>query len=163
MNAIEPKVRRFCVRTLEPLVGAGGLDFVRDLGAVLPMLTIGMLLGIPEQDQEAIRDRIHESLKVDGAHAAPTNDVMADRSGMLAEYVEWRAQHPSDDLTTELLTIEFEDEPTPAAASAATRSSATCSCSPAPATTPPPSSSAGWASSSATTPTSAGPWPPTAR
>ena len=29
---------------------------------------------------------------------------------MFAEYVDWRAQHPSDDLMTELLTAEFEDE-----------------------------------------------------
>ncbi len=109
MNAIEPKVRAFCARTLDPLAGAGGFDFVQDLGAILPMLTIGMLLGVPAQDQEAIRDRIHQSLKVDGA-GAPSNAVMADGSAMFAEYIEWRAEHPSDDLMTELLTIEFEDE-----------------------------------------------------
>ncbi len=110
MNAIEPKVRAFCARTLDPLVGAGGFDFVQDLGAVLPMLTIGMLLGVPEGDQEAIRDRIHESLKVAGGAMTPSNDLMADGGRMFAEYIEWRADHPSDDLMTELLTIEFEDE-----------------------------------------------------
>ena len=30
----------------------------------MPMRTIGMLLGIPEQDQEAIRDRIDASLAI---------------------------------------------------------------------------------------------------
>ena len=44
-------------RGLDPLVGADGFDFVADLGAQMPMRVIGMLLGIPEQDQEAIRDR----------------------------------------------------------------------------------------------------------
>ena len=53
MAAIEPQVREFCARTLDPLVGAGGFDFIADLGAQMPMRTIGMLLGIPEQDQEA--------------------------------------------------------------------------------------------------------------
>ena len=53
MNAIEPKVREFCARSLDPLVGTGGFDFIADLGAQMPMRTIGMLLGIPEQDQEA--------------------------------------------------------------------------------------------------------------
>jgi cytochrome P450 len=48
MNAIEPKVREFCARSLDPLVGAGGFDFIRDLGAQMPMRTIGMLLGIPD-------------------------------------------------------------------------------------------------------------------
>ncbi len=28
MNAIEPKVREFCARTLDPLVGSGGFDFI---------------------------------------------------------------------------------------------------------------------------------------
>ena len=64
MNAIEPKVREFCARSLDPLVGAGGFDFIADLGAQMPMRTIGMLLGIPEQDQEAIRDRIDEGLRL---------------------------------------------------------------------------------------------------
>jgi cytochrome P450 len=54
--AIEPKVREFCARSLDPLVGAGGFDFIADLGAQMPMRTIGMLLGIPESDQEAIRE-----------------------------------------------------------------------------------------------------------
>ena len=26
------------------------------------------------------------------------------------EYIDWRAQHPSDDLMTELLNVEFQDE-----------------------------------------------------
>ena len=29
---------------------------------------------------------------------------------MFAEYIDWRAEHPSDDLMTELLNVEFEDE-----------------------------------------------------
>jgi cytochrome P450 len=39
------------------MVGAGGFDVIRDLGAQMPRGTIGMLLGIPEQDQVALRDR----------------------------------------------------------------------------------------------------------
>ena len=27
-----------------------------------------------------------------------------------AEYIDWRADHPSDDIMTELLNAEFEDE-----------------------------------------------------
>ena len=61
--AIEPKIRAFCATTLDPLVGTGGFDFIHDLGAFMPMRTIGMLLGIPEEDQEALRDRIDEGLR----------------------------------------------------------------------------------------------------
>ena len=65
MNALEPKVRDFCARALDPLVGAGRFDFVADLGAQMPMRTIGMLLGIPEEDQEEARDRADASLRTE--------------------------------------------------------------------------------------------------
>jgi cytochrome P450 len=111
MQAIEPKVRELCGRCLDPLVGAGGFDFIRDLGAQMPMRTIGMLLGIPEQDQEAIRDRIDDGLRLsEGAMPDVNRLARAESAGeMFAEYIDWRAEHPSDDLMTELLQAEFED------------------------------------------------------
>jgi cytochrome P450 len=111
MSAIEPQAREFCARCLDPLVGTGGFDFVRDLGAQMPMRVIGMLLGIPEQDQEAIRDQIDAGLRLEEGQDAPLTVADATESGeMFAEYIEWRAEHPSNDLMTELLTAEFEDE-----------------------------------------------------
>ncbi|MHB1583174.1 MAG: cytochrome P450 [Acidimicrobiales bacterium] len=112
MNAIEPKVRDFCARCLDPLVGAGGFDFVADLGAPLPMRTIGMLLGIPEDDQQAIRDRIDDGLRLDHDEMPDVGLRFgdgADTFSAFEEYIEWRATHPSDDLMTELLQAEFED------------------------------------------------------
>ena len=112
MNLIEPKVREFCAQSLDPLVGTGSFDFIADLGAQMPMRTIGMLLGIPEQDQEALRDIIDEGLRLDDGDTMP--DMSAFEANAQAtgfeEYIEWRAKHPSDDLMTELLQAEFEDE-----------------------------------------------------
>ena len=65
MAAIEPQVRAFAARKLDPLVGQGGFDFVADLGTEIPMRTIGMLLGIPEEDQATIREHIDDSLRLD--------------------------------------------------------------------------------------------------
>lgn len=109
--AIEPKVREFCARSLDPLVGDGGFDFIRDLGAQMPMRTIGMLLGIPESDQEAIRDRIDEGLRLEEGAIPDFAEHFADAppGTEFEEYIDWRAQHPSDDLMTELLQAEFED------------------------------------------------------
>lgn len=109
MNAIEPKVRDFCARTLDPLDGSGRFDFVRDLGAVMPMRTIGYLLGIPEQDQEAIRDRLDEGLRIKEGEEIPKNEHLGGFEQFI-EYIEWRTKNPSDDLMTELLMAEFEDE-----------------------------------------------------
>ena len=107
--ALEPQIRDFCARSLDGLVGGGGFDFVADLGAQMPMRVISMLLGIPEPDQEAVRDRVDANLRT--APGEPMQ-VSADfaKGEMFGEYVDWRAEHPSDDLMTELLNAEFEDE-----------------------------------------------------
>lgn len=111
MNALEGKVRDFCARSLDPLIGAGRFDFVADLGAQMPMRTIGMLLGIPEQDQEAIRDQLDAGLRIeDGVEFTLPSGGYASHADLFADYVEWRAKNPSDDLMTELLEAEFEDE-----------------------------------------------------
>ena len=114
MEELEPKVREFCARSLDPLVGSGGFDFIEHLGAQMPMRTIGMLLGIPESDQEAIRDAIDAGLKLERRRQpARLRRRYRNSDGgasMFADYIEWRAKNPSDDLMTELLQAEFEDE-----------------------------------------------------
>ncbi|MCV7258722.1 cytochrome P450 [Mycobacterium shimoidei] len=111
MQAVEGLVRDFCSRALDPLLDLDGFDFVADLGAVMPMRTIGYLLGIPEEGQQLIRDRNNERLAVDrrpGGEVSPT--VFEDAITMFAEYIEWRATHPSDDLMTELLNAHVEEQ-----------------------------------------------------
>jgi cytochrome P450 len=105
--ALEPKIREFCVHSLDPLVGAGRFDFIADIGAQMPMRTIGMLLGIPEEDQESIRDSVDANLRTEAGKPMRRSDISGE---MFAEYIDWRAEHPSNDLMTELLRAEFEDE-----------------------------------------------------
>ena len=113
INDLEPKIRGFCARSLDPLVEKGRFDFIADLGAQMPMRTIGMLLGIPEADQEALRDRIDDGLRL-AEGAMPDVDAAfgegINAADAFAEYIEWRSTHPSDDLMTDLLNAEFEDE-----------------------------------------------------
>jgi cytochrome P450 len=108
VSALEPKIREFCARSLDRVVGAGGFDFIADLGAQMPTRVIGMLFGIPEDDQEAIRDRADANLRTDGKPMEVTAATFA--SEMFVEYLDWRMEHPSDDLMSELLHTEFEDE-----------------------------------------------------
>lgn len=108
--ALEEKVREFCRQSLDPLVGTGKIDFIADLGAQMPMRTIGMLLGIPEEDQEAVRDFANEQMRTEeGKPMKASTEGMV--SGELFEkYVDWRTENPSDDIISELLNVEFEDE-----------------------------------------------------
>ncbi len=107
---LEDQIRAFCVRCLDPLVGAGGFDIVAELGAIMPMRVIGMLLGIPEQDQLAVRDKTDANLRTTPGKPMAVKQEEVTNSAMFADYIAWRAEHPSDDLMTHLLNAEFEDE-----------------------------------------------------
>ena len=113
MLAVEDLVREFCSNALDPLRDSDGFDFVTDLGALMPMRTIGYLLGIPEEGQQLIRDRNDASISVSsspegGWEASPT--LFEDSLALFADYIEWRAAHPSDDLMTELLNAQVEEQ-----------------------------------------------------
>jgi cytochrome P450 len=110
MSALEPQIRQFCAQVLDPLVGASRLDFVADLGAKMPMKVIGMLLGIPEEDQETIR--VHQDDKLRREEGQPgelSAEAMADAT-FFESYIDWRTNNPSDDLMTALIRAEFTDE-----------------------------------------------------
>jgi cytochrome P450 len=110
MEEIEPLTRDFCVRSLDPLVGTGRFDFIENLGAMVPMRTIGYLLGIPEENQEEIRDRGGRQLTLkEGTFRPVPQDFLEHSHEMFAEYIDWRVEHPSDDLMTQLLNAEVED------------------------------------------------------
>jgi cytochrome P450 len=110
MNALEPQIRRYCAAVLDPLVGGDRFDFVLDLGAKMPMRVIGMLLGIPEDDQEAVRVRADERLRREPGKPLRYCERQFTDDEFFGEYIDWRAEHPADDLMTQLLNVEFDDE-----------------------------------------------------
>lgn len=110
ISALEEKVREFCRRSLDPLVGTGRIDFIADLGAQMPMRTIGMLLGIPEEDQEAVRDFANDQMRTEEGKPMQVSAESLASGELFEKYVDWRAENPSDDIISELLNVEFEDE-----------------------------------------------------
>ncbi|TFV56927.1 cytochrome P450 [Mycobacterium sp. PS03-16] len=107
VNALEPRIREFCAQSLDPLVGAGRFDFITDFGAIMPMRVISALLGIPEKDQEKIRDHGNAQLRTEAGK--PMESQLADAS-LFEAYIDWRKDNPSDDIMTELLNVEFTDQ-----------------------------------------------------
>ncbi|MCV7009420.1 cytochrome P450 [Mycobacterium gordonae] len=110
ISDLEPKIREFCARSLDPLVGTGKFDFVNDLGAQMPMRVIGMLLGVPEEDQEAARDFANAQMRTEAGKPMDFSAETMLNGEFFGQYIDWRAQHPSNDIMTELLNAEFEDE-----------------------------------------------------
>lgn len=108
--ALEPMIRDYCAQLLDPLVGSGHFDFVADLGAQMPMKVISSLLGIPEDDQVYIRDRGNAQLRTEAGKPMDAAQHGLSVGEQFEAYIDWRADHPSDDIMTELLSVEFVDE-----------------------------------------------------
>ena len=108
INALEPIIREYCAQSLDPLIGTRHFDFVADLGAQMPMKVISALLGIPEDDQEMVRDHANAQMRTEAGKPMKADGFV---TGELFEaYIDWRVDHPSDDIMTELLNAEFVDE-----------------------------------------------------
>ncbi len=74
------------------------------------MRVIGMMLGIPEEGHRAVREKTIGNLRTKGDGQMKVDTAAVFDGALYADYIDWRRDHPSDDLMTELLTIEFEDE-----------------------------------------------------
>ena len=110
---VEDRVRELCARMLEPLQGASEFDYLADFGDHLPSLVISSLLGLPEEDQKAVR-RI-----IDGIfHIEPgvgiVNDTSINAGYEVSKYVDAELQkrrtEPRDDLLTALVEAEIVDD-----------------------------------------------------
>ncbi len=111
INALEPKVREFTARCLDPLVGGDRIDFVKDLGAVMPLRVVSELFGIPQDYQNRVTEDGDKYVRTEpGAQMTDNPDGPITDGQLFAEFIDWRADHPADDLTTELLNAEFTDE-----------------------------------------------------
>lgn len=108
--ALEPQIRAYCEQHLDPLVGEKEFDLIAELGAQMPARVIGMLLGIPEADQAAVRESVDKSLRTKAGEQMQVEDASFVSGEMFEEYIDWRAKNPSNDLMTDLLTAEFTDE-----------------------------------------------------
>jgi cytochrome P450 len=111
INALEPMVREFTQKCLDPVVGTDRFDFVKDLGAVMPLRVVGMLFGIPEDHQHLVAEDGERHVRTErGGQMTDNSDGVLTDGQVFADFIDWRAENPGDDLTTELLNAEFTDE-----------------------------------------------------
>jgi len=110
--ALEDEIRRIAAGYLDRYVGSRGFDYVADFGAKLPMMVIGAMLGVPEEDRDDIRVWTDESL-----HREPGEIDVSERLvnihsrlwGYFGRYVQERRSHPKDDMMTDLIEAEIVD------------------------------------------------------
>lgn len=109
MNGLEPLVRNLTINCLDQLAGRDEFDFIDHIGRQVPMRVIGMLLGIPEEDLQTVREITDSKMRTEeGKPGEYSEGLKLEES--FGDYIEWRVKNPSDDVTTELLNVEFTDE-----------------------------------------------------
>jgi cytochrome P450 len=108
--SLESKVRELCVKTFGAIGPSGRIDLVRDVAFEFPMHVIGMLIGVPEAERAKIRDHFEGYLQSAFDADAPALSSLEASFSLFGDYIDWRAKNPSDDLMTELMTLEFEDD-----------------------------------------------------
>ncbi|MBM2619518.1 cytochrome P450 [Actinoplanes sp. LDG1-06] len=106
---VRANTRDLLARTIRKGTG----DFVKDVASVIPLTTIGNLLGVPPADNAELLELTKASLSSDEPDQAPEeawvarNEILLYFSDLVAE----RRANPQDDVLTTLTQSEVDGEP----------------------------------------------------
>ena len=107
--ALEERTRGLCAEFLDPLVGGPGFDYVEELGAKIPTMVIGALLGVPDADQDQLRRWVDIMMRLE---VDTISDEKTDAIAKISEYMEAmvadRRRVPRDDMVSDLLAAEID-------------------------------------------------------
>lgn len=107
--SLEPRLRELCAEFLDPFVGGVEFDYVEECGAKVPSMMIGELMGVPTDDQHALRVWIDDVMRYD---EAGTDSSRLESLGRIEEYLQAlvaeRRRAPRDDMTSDLLAASLE-------------------------------------------------------
>ena len=111
----EDKARRICNQLIDSVCERGECEFVREIAAPLPLIMIGDMLGMPQQDFETLLRWSEDMLQATSATASEEIKAKAMKAG--AEYATYaveaigeRQQNPRDDLLSILVNAEIEGD-----------------------------------------------------
>ena len=113
VSALEGRIRDVCARLLDAQEGKESFDYVQDFAAILPPTVISSLLGVPEADQDRMRHVIDEVFHIE-PDVGMFNQTSMNARSTLNEYLkgqfEERRKNPRDDMFTDLLNAEIEED-----------------------------------------------------
>ena len=108
VSTLEPEIRSLSAELIDPLVGSERFDVVGEVASIVPMRVIGMLLGIPADEQVRLRDHILGTRDM-----RDNGEITLEQSlsgSLFVEFIDSRIENPRDDIMTQLLNAEFENE-----------------------------------------------------
>jgi cytochrome P450 family 142 subfamily A polypeptide 1 len=109
----EAKIRRITHQLIDRVCERGECEFVREIAAPLPLIMIGDMLGMPEEDFETLLRWSEDMLAATSATASPELQERAQQAGI--EYATYalkaiaaRREHPKNDLLSTLVHAEID-------------------------------------------------------
>ena len=110
ISGLEPAIRTLFDEVFDTVAGRDSFDFQKDVAVKIPVQVIGMLVGLPKEDQVELHEIVHKSLNDPNPNSYEEGmGTMVDAARFFNDYLDWREQNPTDDVMTQLLNVEFED------------------------------------------------------
>jgi cytochrome P450 len=109
ISALEGEIRALC-RALLDDVNRSGFDFVRDYGGKVPMMVIGVLLGVPPEDREQVRLWADEVVHRDEGDTEYNTSGFEAMQAYFSRMVDNRRREPCEDLVTDLAHAEIRSK-----------------------------------------------------
>ena len=104
----EIKIRRICTQLIDAVCERGECEFVREIAAPLPLIMIGDMLGMPEEDFETLLHWSETMLRATDVNASNETRAAAAQAGL--EWFQYamktmadRRSTPTGDLVSELV------------------------------------------------------------
>jgi cytochrome P450 len=107
VTELEPAIRNLTHQLLDAVIEQGGMDAIKDFAALLPLLVINQLLGVPKVDQQRMRQWC-------SAYAQGSTPAAWQARGDLLAYFnslqEQRRKALQDDLVSALLVAQIDGQ-----------------------------------------------------
>jgi cytochrome P450 len=115
VDRLTVEVEDHCDRLLDQIVPGEPIEFVESIGAVLPMLTVCDMLGIPNAEHAKIRfwsDQLERLFTVEMSddERATTVQNFSGMNPLLQEVFDDKRVNPGDDLISSLLAAELDND-----------------------------------------------------
>lgn len=114
--ATEPQVRAIADGLIDKFADDGEVEFVGAFANKLPGLVMCQVLGVPDEDAEAVVDWSDDTLTMMDPNLEPEErarlaEGQADFYAFCEEFVDERRERPRDDVISRLIEARIDDEP----------------------------------------------------
>jgi cytochrome P450 len=114
LRAVEPLVRDICTALIDEFIDAGEVEFITGFCRPLPMRVVCDLLGLPRDMGDRINLWSEAYLALAGRQltkedAIGAQEAVVDLNNYIADQLEGRRRHPTDDVLTELTQAQTPD------------------------------------------------------